>query len=702
MSDYTSKISELNSLVTGNLAGEIPLSLTLSSGTLATNKITLSQLRDLFDFDSAYSTVEEGIAATVENQMFYVYVDNNKLSVNEYVRTNIGANAVIGKSGTKKTIYIPALLKHVKIQVESFAALREFKPWWEGQVVYLKGYYEGSTTGGGDFVGHLGTATDDGGTVASGAGFYWERNYEFATVEMFGAVGNNEVDDSSAWGAALLWLSKESCRTLRTGKGTQYKINKNLTLHYQTGIIGCSLIMSGVFHPTNDVTKLLSIYNAISGIYEIKVLGDGAIDNPSIIPDYSVADPVGGVEAFIIDNSRNNSFSIWGFAYPGRVLRTKSTGSLKTSNNIFRLRTGDTTVAMENGKCGQACYLQGGSDAFGIIESSRTAWDVYGSVLEKIADIRINSWEADGATTGSVLKFSQVSSAHIGTLSLGSQNLNSPVFLFTDYDSSSPASKVNIERIFTVNGSVGIAIVGITANNTQRVPLHIGSAFTYSQSIGLLINNISNVEIDNLVTDFTTDCAIVFDGMCRNIRVNGGFLMNPPNAAIRTTSSANINYCYITIRSRMATNLKNIVDFSLGTVGSVTFNDCYFNSDYGYVFNLQNNNNVIIRGGNYTGSSGIFASDRSAVIKDTSNPIIEARGSSNFPAETVSGATLKINHGLNLTPTNVDLRWSQIPSPGSQLILTDTDAVSFTVTFLSSNPLSNQVNFRWFANSELR
>lgn len=175
MSDFGNKISELNPLSAGNMAGEIPLSLTLSSGTLATNKITLSQLRDLFDFDSAYSSVEEGIAATVENQMFYVYVDNNKLSVNEYVRTSIGANAVIGKSGTKKIIYIPALLKHVKVQVESFAALREFKPWWEGQVVYLKGYYEGSTTGGGDFVGHLGTATDDGGTVASGAGFYWER-----------------------------------------------------------------------------------------------------------------------------------------------------------------------------------------------------------------------------------------------------------------------------------------------------------------------------------------------------------------------------------------------------------------------------------------------------------------------------------------------------------------------------------------------
>lgn len=196
MSDFGNKISELNPLSAGNMAGEIPLSLTLSSGTLATNKITLSQLRDLFDFDSAYSSVEEGIAATVENQMFYVYVDNNKLSVNEYIRTNIGANAVIGKSGTKKIIYIPALLKHIQIQVESFAALREFKPWWEGQRVELLGYYKGSDEGGGVFRGSFTSLDDDGGFVAGGIGYHWLRvESTEAVVEMFGAKGDGVTDD---------------------------------------------------------------------------------------------------------------------------------------------------------------------------------------------------------------------------------------------------------------------------------------------------------------------------------------------------------------------------------------------------------------------------------------------------------------------------------------------------------------------------
>lgn len=192
MSDFGNKISELNSLTSGNMAGELPLSLTLSSGTLATNKITLSQVRDLFDFDHAFETVEEGIAATVENQLFYVYVDSNKLSVNEYIRTNIGASAVIGNSGTKKTIYIPELLKHVKVQVDSFAALRQFKPWREGQVVYLKGYYSDGVTGGGEFVGHLGTATDDGGVTAAGNGFYWQRynSENIVDAQWFGVIAD--------------------------------------------------------------------------------------------------------------------------------------------------------------------------------------------------------------------------------------------------------------------------------------------------------------------------------------------------------------------------------------------------------------------------------------------------------------------------------------------------------------------------------
>ena len=522
----------------------------------------------------------------------------------------------------------------------------------------------------------------------------------YKSVEMFGAIGDGVTDDTAAIQAALTWLCTGSYRTLTTSSGKKYRTIAGLTATFQDYVIGCKLIMSGPLVPETYVTNALVIYNAVSSHFELAVVGAGA-ENVESLPDYSAADPDGCVQAFVIDNSRNNYISVWGFGFAGRVLRTQSTGDLKTSNNIYKFRTGDTASAVGTGNCGQACYLQGGSDAFGIIEASRTAWDIYGSVLDRIADVTITSWEADGGNYGPAMTFTQVGSGHIGTLSLGSQNREYPVFLFQDYGTSAPASKVHIERIFTVNGSIGIQVLGTTSGNTQRVPLHISSAFTYYQPIGVEFNNISNVEIENLVTDSTTNHSVYFDGTCRNIRINGGFLMNPSVDAIKTAPTADINYCYFTLRARSAVSGISLVDLSEGTVGSLTFRDCYFNADNGYVFNCQSGNTIKVIGGNYTGGTSFYKNNRPESISETSYPIVKRRGSSNFASGSTNGSTVTITHGLNITPTDIDLRWVGIPASGAQLILTDTTATTFTVTLSTSTALSAQVNFRWFANANL-
>lgn len=231
MSDYTSKISELNGLTVGNTAAQIPVSLTLASGELATNKIEISQLRDLFDFDNAFSAVSDGIASTVPGQKFYVYVDQNKLSVNEYIRTDIGASAVIGKSGTKKIIYIPAILKHVQIQVESFEELRDFKPWFEGQVIYLKGYVVGSSLGSGKFVGYFGNEADDGGVTAAGNGYYWKRGISNCTVspDMFGAIGDDKTNDDESFEKLFTFANANKESGLKiNGNGLSYLLTNTL------------------------------------------------------------------------------------------------------------------------------------------------------------------------------------------------------------------------------------------------------------------------------------------------------------------------------------------------------------------------------------------------------------------------------------------------------------------------------------------
>lgn len=94
--------------------------------------------------------------------------------------------------------------------VKSFDTLRSTPVRTEGQRIFLKSYYENGTTGGGIFVGHIGTKLDDSGTVAQGVGYYWEREYNnnFYTLEMFGALGDGLADDTIAVKNAF--MSKKS------------------------------------------------------------------------------------------------------------------------------------------------------------------------------------------------------------------------------------------------------------------------------------------------------------------------------------------------------------------------------------------------------------------------------------------------------------------------------------------------------------
>lgn len=82
-------------------------------------------------------------------------------------------------------------------EVTNFDALRTLVPTSEGVRVKLRGYYAGSTDGGGDFIGHIGTATDDGGSIAAGSGFYWKRDIDYnADILMFGAKRDGVFDSA--------------------------------------------------------------------------------------------------------------------------------------------------------------------------------------------------------------------------------------------------------------------------------------------------------------------------------------------------------------------------------------------------------------------------------------------------------------------------------------------------------------------------
>jgi hypothetical protein len=103
----------------------------------------------------------------------------------------------------------------------SFGELRSAVPSQEGELVYLISYVSGKYKGGGQFVGSLSSATDDGGVIASnGTNFHWLRiveDFETLTVLHFGAVHDGTTDDHDAVLRMLNWSLSQSDIKARNG-----------------------------------------------------------------------------------------------------------------------------------------------------------------------------------------------------------------------------------------------------------------------------------------------------------------------------------------------------------------------------------------------------------------------------------------------------------------------------------------------------
>ena len=129
--------------------------------------------------------------------------------------------------------------------VYSFQELRLKQPRFEGEFVYLNGYYEGSDLGGGIFIGKISgaeSAVDNSGTIAKGDSFYWQRQVDNdkLTVECFGAkpyftesaIGtfDNSAVFQSAFDELGYLYSSEKSRNYRVDKpiklsGTGFSID---------------------------------------------------------------------------------------------------------------------------------------------------------------------------------------------------------------------------------------------------------------------------------------------------------------------------------------------------------------------------------------------------------------------------------------------------------------------------------------------
>lgn len=104
-----------------------------------------------------------------------------------------------GDAGTLGYLATPVGLSAIGAFI-SFDSLRLTRPQHEGQRVKLESYVEGKFLGGGEFVGHLTAATDNGGTIAAGSGFHWKRTLDNSDLNVthFGAVMDGVTDDMLA------------------------------------------------------------------------------------------------------------------------------------------------------------------------------------------------------------------------------------------------------------------------------------------------------------------------------------------------------------------------------------------------------------------------------------------------------------------------------------------------------------------------
>ncbi|MFV2940274.1 hypothetical protein ACNI0U_16100 [Klebsiella michiganensis] len=527
----------------------------------------------------------------------------------------------------------------------------------------------------------------------------------YKTPEMFGARGDSSHDDAAAIQSAASWLCSGSNRHLIFSSGKIYRLASPVNFTFPPGVKCCSIEMHGAIKPDSAIGDAFTINDAVGCDFKLNVLGDGvsiSTDNttgittlPVGFPDYSTADPAGCQQAFVFNACRSVRIDIVGYGYAGRVLRTRSTRTIKTSFLNISIRTGDSATVIGSGPCGQAVYLEGGSDAFGIINHAQTNWDIYGSVVYKLADLSIIYWENGSGYVNASMTFIGCRTVHAGIIASGGVNQKNPSVAISDA-SDSPTVGFTIQRLFCVTGNNNLVLTGLGFEDYHRKSVTINSLYSIqAASDGVVINGMSNVEINNIYVDNVLT-GLRIKGVARNLRISG-YIKNPTASGIIADSDADIAEFYYEGRILGSASTENCVDLSLAAVQTATFRDCYVYGTRGG-FRLPASNDVKILGGKIDVPT-MFTGTRAALIQNTSGFISAKRGRTNFPTGTVTFATLVISHGLSSTPTSIVLTPLGAVA-GANLSVTASDGLTFTVTYTGST-LGTVFEFRWRADCEL-